>query len=49
VNLYSDTVPEGIAQAEVEIAGALENPMTLKVSTKIIKEVEIIYEDVKNR
>ena len=49
VNLYSDTVPEGIVQAEVEIAGALENPMTLKVSTKIIKEVEIVYEDVENR
>ncbi|HIP35934.1 MAG TPA: hypothetical protein EYG85_03675, partial [Crocinitomix sp.] len=47
VNLYSDAVPEGIKQKEVEIAGSLEKPvdlvltksMPLGVSNEKIKEI----------
>ncbi|CAA6807666.1 MAG: Assimilatory nitrate reductase large subunit [uncultured Sulfurovum sp.] len=38
VNLYSDTVPEGITQKEVKIAGALEEPVGSVTPNKKIKE-----------
>jgi assimilatory nitrate reductase catalytic subunit len=38
VNLYSDAVPEGIQQAEVEIAGSLEKPVGSILLNETIKE-----------
>jgi len=38
VNLYSDAVPEGIKQKEVEIAGSLGKPVDLVSSNTIVKE-----------
>jgi len=38
VNIYSDAVPEGIKQKEVEIAGVLEEPVRINELNKIIKE-----------
>ena len=38
VNLYSDAVPEGIKQKEVEIAGSLEKPVGSILTNEIVKE-----------
>jgi assimilatory nitrate reductase catalytic subunit len=44
VNLYSDTVPEGIVQAEVEIAGALNRPK----ERTFIREKETIKDGIQS-
>ena len=41
VNIYSDAVPEGITQKEVEIAGALEEPESVVLSNREIKEMAV--------
>jgi len=38
VNIYSDAVPEGIKQKEVEIAGALEEPIGSILSNETVNE-----------
>ncbi len=38
VNLYSESVPEGITQKAVEIAGALEEPVDLVLENEVVKE-----------